>query len=81
MHMEWIMGRYQPNDYVKAEIVDEAGKQSEWLRVPVDDCDERRQVIFGSVGNVPVVNTDLGLGQQLAVSYNKIRDHRKASDF
>jgi len=75
------MGRYEPNDYVKAEIVDEAGNESEWLWVRVDRCDDERQLIFGTLDNIPVMNVDLGLGQQLAIRYSNVRDHRKASDF
>ena len=75
------MGRYEPNDYVKVEIVDRASKESEWLWVRVDGCDDERQLIFGTLDNIPAVNVELRLGQQLAISHNKIRDHRKASDF
>jgi hypothetical protein len=75
------MGRYEPNDYVKVEIVDRASKESEWLWVRVDGCDDERQLIFGTLDNIPAVNVELRLGQQLAISYNKIRDRRKASDF
>ena len=75
------MGRYEPNDYVKAEIVDEASGQREWLWVRVGRCDDGRQLIFGTLDSAPVVNVELRLGQQLAISYRNIRDHRKASDF
>jgi hypothetical protein len=75
------MGRYEPNDYVKAEIVDEASKECEWLWLRVDHSDDERQLIFGTLDNIPVANVDLKLGQVLAVSYKNIRDHRKASDF
>ncbi len=75
------MARYESDDYVKVEIVDEATKQSEWLWVRVDHCDEEKCLVFGTLDNIPVVNTDLRLGQEIAVSYKNIREHRKASEF
>ena len=35
---------------------------------------------FGQLDNEPIANTDLRLGQQLAVSYDKVRDHRASND-
>jgi len=75
------MANYEPDDYVKAEIVDEVTKQSEWLWVRVDHCDEEKRVVFGRLDNIPLVNTDLKLGQEIAVSYENVREHRKASEF
>jgi uncharacterized protein YegJ (DUF2314 family) len=79
--MESRVMTYEPDDYIKAEIVDEASKESEWLWVRVDRCDDQERLIFGTLDNIPVVNTDLRLGQQIAVSYSNVRDHRKSSDF
>jgi hypothetical protein len=75
------MATYECDDYIKAEIVDEATKESEWLWVRVDHCDDKDGLIFGTLDNVPVANTDLRLGQHIAVSYKNIREHRKASEF
>ena len=48
----------------------------------VHRCDEERQVLFGTLDNEPVVNSnDLHLGQELAISYTQIREHRKPWEF
>jgi hypothetical protein len=46
-----------------------------------DHCDDKERLTFGTLDNIPVVNTDLRLGHQIAVSYNNIREHQKASEF
>jgi len=46
-----------------------------WLLV--DHSDDRRQIVYGRLDSEPIVNIDLRLGQELAVSYDKIREHRK----
>ena len=49
----------------------------------VDHTDDKKRLVFGTLDNEPV--NDYGgkvkLGSQLAVSYDKIRDHRKPGDF
>ncbi len=51
-----------------------------WVRV--HRCDEERQLLFGVLDNKPVVNPeDLQLGQELAISYRQIREHRKPWEF
>jgi hypothetical protein len=38
-------------------------------------CDEERQVVFGTLDNEPVVNSeDLQLGEELAINYGKARE-------
>jgi hypothetical protein len=43
----------------------------------VDSSDDEQEIVFGQLDNEPVVNSDMKLGQQLAVSYEKIREHRR----
>ena len=51
-----------------------------WVRV--QRCDEGRQLLFGVLDNEPVVNSeDLQLGQELAISYSQIREHKKPWEF
>ena len=69
-----LMPAYQQGDCVKVEFKDERRGESEWLWVLVDHCDEGRRVVFGRLDNQPIVNTDLKLGQELAISYDLIRD-------
>ena len=75
------MPRFQPGDYVKAEFKDEATGEGEWMWVQADSCDDEAGVVFGRLDNEPLLGTDLHLGDQLAVSYQKIVEHRKASGF
>lgn len=49
--------------------------------VLVESSDDAARVVYGCLNNEPVVSTDLHLGQQLAVSYDNIRDHRTAKSF
>ena len=76
-----ILATYDHDDYVKVEIVDHETKESEWLWVRVEYCDDTNRLVFGRLDNEPVVNTDLTLGQRLAISYDNVRDHRKPSGF
>jgi len=71
------MGKYQKGDHVKIEVVNERTGENEWMWLSVDHCDDQRQLVFGTLDSEPLVNTDMRLGQELAVSYIKIRDHRR----
>jgi len=46
-----------------------------------DTCGDREGVLFGRLDNQPVVGTGLHVGDELAVSYGKVVEHRKAKDF
>jgi uncharacterized protein YegJ (DUF2314 family) len=75
------MPRFQPGDYVKAEFKDDVTGGSERMWVVVDSCDDDAAVLFGRLDNEPVVGTGLHVGDEIAVSYEKIVEHRKASEF
>lgn len=47
----------------------------------MDSCDNEEGILFGRLDNEPVVGTGLRLGDELAVSYDKVVEHRKANDF
>jgi hypothetical protein len=73
---------FAPGDYVKFEIKNDATGESEWMWLRVDYCDESRRLVFGWLDSEPVAFTeDLKLGQQLAVSYDNVRDHKKSTEF
>jgi hypothetical protein len=74
------MSTYQPGDYVKVEFRDDTG-ESEWMRVKVEHADDEEEVVFGQLDNEPIVNKGLHRGMELAVSYEKIREHKKSVDF
>lgn len=75
------MPAYHPGDFVKAELRDERTGEVEWMWVKVDRADDGARVVFGRLDNEPLVNADLCLGQEIAVSYDLIREHAKASAF
>jgi uncharacterized protein YegJ (DUF2314 family) len=71
------MGRYRKGDHVKIEVEGEESGVGEWMWLLVEDSDDDRGLVFGRLDNEPVSSEGLRLGQQLAVSYDKIRDHRR----
>jgi len=75
------MPRFQPGDYVKAEFKDDGTGESEWMWVQVGSCDDGEGVLFGKLDNEPLLDKNLHMGDEIAVSYEKVVEHRKASDF
>jgi hypothetical protein len=73
------MAKYEKGDYVKAVFNDERTGQSESMWVKVQSADDEFRVVFGRLDNEPIVNPDLRLGMELAVSYDLIREHLKPS--
>ena len=75
------MPRFRPGDYVKAEFKDDGTGESEWMWVQVGSCDDGEGVLFGRLDNEPLLDKNLHMGDEIAVSYEKVVEHRKASDF
>lgn len=77
------MGIYEAGDYVKVEFPDETTGVAEWMWIRVDRCDEERQLVYGVLDNVPLgdYNGKIRLGSELAVSFSRVRDHRKRWEF
>jgi uncharacterized protein YegJ (DUF2314 family) len=71
------MGKFQKGDHVKFEVAHEASGESEWVWLLVEDSDDVQAIVFGKLDSQPVVVTDMRVGQELAVSYEKVRDHRR----
>lgn len=71
------MGKYKKGDHVKIEVADKQFGASEWMWLLVEYSDDEQRVVFGTLDNEPIANPDMQLGQQLAVSYDKIRDHTR----
>ncbi len=71
------MTKYRNGDHVKIEIRNDKTAESEWLWLLVEDSDDERRLVFGKLDNQPIVNTDMNLGQELAVSYDNVREHRR----
>ena len=71
------MGKYGKGDHVKIEVVDEQSGVSEWMWLLVERSDDADRLVFGKLDSQPMAIDDMHLGQDLAVSYDNIRDHRK----
>lgn len=47
----------------------------------VESCDDAAGILFGRLDSVPLLGTKLRMGDGLALSYEEVVEHRKASDF
>jgi hypothetical protein len=74
---------YERGDYVKVECAGDAGMPGEWMWVRVHRCDDKNQLVFGALDNVPLNDESgkLTLGIELAISFTQIREHKKSADF
>lgn len=67
---------------MKVEFKGESGLPNEWMWVRVETADDGRKIVFGILDSQPISGaSDLSVGQSLAVSYEKIREHRKPWEF
>lgn len=71
------MEKYQKGDHVKFEVSGQRSGESEWLWLLVESSDDGKEIVFGSLDSEPIVATEIRVGQQLGISYEKIRDHRR----
>jgi hypothetical protein len=71
------MGRYSKGDHVKIEAVNENSGESEWMWLLVERSDDVNRLVFGRLDSEPIGVTDMRLGQELAVSYDNVREHRR----
>lgn len=74
------MGLYQRGDNVKVKFHFKQSGESEWLWLIVTYSDDERRIIFGFLDSEPKVNTHMRFGMEMFISYDRIRDHIKASD-
>jgi len=49
-----------------------------WLLV--ERSDDEQEIVFGTLDSQPIVVTDMKLGQEVALSYDRMRDHRRFPD-
>jgi len=74
------VSKYEKGDHIKFEVSDEEKGESEWMWLLVESSDDEQEIVFGKLDSQPVVATDMRVGQELAVSYEKVRDHRRFTD-
>jgi hypothetical protein len=74
------LARYEHGDYIKVEFPDEITGIGEWMWVRVDHCDEQKELVFGTLDNEPLndYGKRVALGAELAISYDRVKEHRKA---
>lgn len=74
---------YEPGDHIKVEIEGENGMPGEWMWVIVQSRDDKKQIVYGTLDNQPVneYGGKLRLGSELAISYDKVREHKKPTEF
>jgi hypothetical protein len=77
------MAMYNRGDYIKAEFRNDQTGESEWMWVRIDSSDDEKQIVFGELDSMPVLDYEgkLRLGSHLAVSYDNIREHKSAAEF
>lgn len=75
------MAKYQPGDYIKVEFKDSDNPVGEWMWVIVDRADDKNGIVYGRLDNQSVTDARLTPGTQLAISYDKIREHAKPHTF
>jgi hypothetical protein len=77
------LAKYENGDFVKVEFPDELTGVSEWMWERVQSCDDAKQLVFGRLDNTPVNDATgrLRLGTELAISFSRIREQKKAWEF
>lgn len=77
------MSSYEAGDYIKVEFPDESTGVGEWMWVCVNSCDDARQIVFGTLDNGPIndYGNKLKVGSELAISFARIREHKKSHEF
>jgi hypothetical protein len=71
--------KYEAGDYIKVEFPDEVSGVGEWMWVRVTARNDAKRLVFGTLDNAPVNDATgkLNLGKELAISFDRIREHRK----
>ncbi len=82
-HQGECQPQYEAGDHIKVEFEGEGGMPGEWMWVVVQGRDDEKRVVYGMLDNEPLNDYEgkLNLGSQLAISYEKVREHKKALEF
>ncbi len=75
------MPKYQPGDYIKVEFKDANEPLGEWMWVIVDHADDEKRIVYGRLDNQSINDAHLMPGTELAISYDKVREHAKPHTF
>lgn len=82
-HQGECQPQYEPGDYIKAEFEGESGMPGEWMWCVVRSRDDKKRLVYCTLDNEPVnqYGGKVKLGSELAVSYDKVREHKTAFEF
>ena len=72
------MAAYSFGDLIKVKVCYGSTGEVEWMWMRVNSCDNVNRVVLCQPDNIPLLNTELRVGQQLAVSFDKIKACSKA---
>jgi hypothetical protein len=74
---------YEPGDYIKVEFEGDNGMPGEWMWVIVESRDDKKRIVYGKLDNEPLneYGSKLKVGSHLAISYDKVREYRKPTEF
>ncbi|MGD1082163.1 MAG: hypothetical protein ABR881_27920 [Candidatus Sulfotelmatobacter sp.] len=77
-HQGECQPNYEPGDHIKVEFEGENGMPGEWMWVAVQSRDDKKRIVYGTLDNEPVneYGGKLRLGSELAISYDKVREHK-----
>jgi uncharacterized protein YegJ (DUF2314 family) len=68
---------FNPGDHVKVEFAGKSADENEWMWVKVCSSDDEHRILYGKLDSQPIIHTELRVGQDIAVAYDNIRDHRR----
>jgi hypothetical protein len=73
---------YEPGDHITVEFEGENGMPGEWMWVIVQSRDDQKRIVYGKLDNEPLNDYEgkVRLGSELAISYDKVREHKEASE-
>lgn len=82
-HQGACQPQYEVGDHIKVEFEGENGMPGEWMWVIVQGRDDKKGIVYGVLDNEPLneYGGKLKLGSQLAISYDRVREHRKPTEF
>jgi hypothetical protein len=81
-HQGECQPNYEPGDHIKVEFEGENGMPGEWMWVIVLSRDDKKRIVYGTLDNEPVneYSGNVKLGSELAISYDKVREHSKPGE-
>lgn len=82
-HQGQCQPQYERGDHIKVEFEGEKGMPGEWMWCIVESRDDAKRLVYAILNNEPLGDYEgkVELGSQLAISYDRVRDHKKPRAF